>query len=136
MVGHRFNFSAETTTGSFITALPAATFTASTDTATFASAHRLIADQPVLFEGLSGAAPLTNNRVYYVKSAPTATTMTLALRPSTDSGGNTTLDITTDGTATSSGRPSAFGSGAIIGATRRRCRLGSVVSAGAANRCS
>lgn len=72
----------------------AVTCTAATNLVTSASAHGLAVDDPVRFDTINTPNNITAGVTYYVKTAPSATTFTIAATV-----GGSTYDITADSTA-------------------------------------
>jgi hypothetical protein len=83
------------TTDSTPVSLGTVTFTDSGDVVTVSADHDLAVDDPVIVGTVTSTTGITAGTVYYVKTAPTATTLTLS---ATVGGG--TLALTTNGSST------------------------------------
>lgn len=76
-------------------ALGSGTFTDTGDIVTFATAHTLAVNDRVIFGTVTTTTGVSAKTPYYVKTAPSGTTVTLSTTP-----GGATLALTTDGTFT------------------------------------
>lgn len=71
------------------------TFTDAGDLVTVSAAHGLSVGDAVMFGAITSTTGISANATYYVKTVPSATTLTLSTTP-----GGSTLALTTDGSAT------------------------------------
>lgn len=78
------------------TLIGTATMVAATDVITSSVAHSLAVNDQVVFGTMTNAAPIVAGTLYYVKTVPTATTLTISATQ-----GGAVLDITTDGSSAS-----------------------------------
>ena len=78
------------------TLIGTATIVATTDTITSSVAHSLAIGDKVVFGAMTAGAPIVAGTIYYVKTVPTSTTLTISA-----SLGGVVLDITTDGSSAS-----------------------------------
>lgn len=78
------------------TLIGTATIVAATDTITSSVAHALAVGDKVIFGAMTNAAPIVAGQLYYVKTVPTSTTLTISATL-----GGAVLDITTDGSSAS-----------------------------------
>lgn len=94
------NFTLDCSQQAFGGTIGSVTFTASTDVVTFTGNHGLLVGGRVFFRTITGASGVAENVSYFVKTVPSATTLTLAL-----TSGGATVNIASDGSATIAAAP-------------------------------
>lgn len=91
-----------------LTSLGTVTFTDTGDIVTVSAAHGLVVDDPVIVGAVTTTTGITEGVVYYVKTVPSTTTVTLSATV-----GGATLALTTDGSATAIYKGNALANTAI-----------------------